>query len=295
MPMLEGKIHLPLAGDVSKKAAAGGALVIVSVIGVAYIRRMRNARTTNNSPSGGTAASAAGDTGMVTDPAGNQCTAVDESGYCPGSEQSIAYSQQAGSDTYDDGYDASDYGDVGAGYGGWAGSSYGGTGYYQDPDGNVCVTPLSNGYCPPVSSTGSTGSQYSSNEAWLTAAEQAMNSTALGEAAERIFAGLSVTTAQKDLFMEAVGLIGPPPQSYPPINTTDTSGQPAPAAKVTVPNVVNEYREVAFPKITAAGLKYTVQGTIAKGHSGIVSAQNPKAGTSVAKGSNVTLTVKQTK
>jgi hypothetical protein len=42
-----------------------------------------------------------------------------------------------------------------------------------------------------------------------------------------VLAGITVTTAQKNIFLEAVGVIGQPPGSYPtPIKTSDTSAQP---------------------------------------------------------------------
>jgi PASTA domain len=287
MAILDGKVKIPLMGDVPKKGAAIGAGIFALFIGVIYIRHRNNASTTNASPAGGTAAAAAGDTGLVTDPAGNQCVAVDpNSGYCPGTDQDQAYqSEQSGG--YNDAY--GDTGDVGD-----TGGSYGGAGLYVDPNGNTCTTPNADGYCPaPTGGATGTGSSYASNEAWLTAAESAMHAPALSGAAERIFAGLAVTNAQKDLFLEAVGLIGPPPQSYPAIHLKDTPGQPAKSEDVTVPTVTGQRRIEATAKLRAAGLSPTVTETqkVPAGKEAVVINTDPNGGAKVAKGSKVTVNV----
>jgi len=181
-------------------------------------------------------------------------------------------------------------------------SDYGGAYYPPSGTGNIIGTDQ---YGDPIygvgggSTTGSTGTTYSTNESWASAAENdlaAMNvsQSAAATAISRILGGLSVTKQQEDLFMEAVGLIGPPPGGYPqPIKLTDTAQHPG-ASKVSVPNVVGRDVEQASNTLHSAGLK--VIGP--KGVPGIlhiVTAESPKAGTMVSAGSTVTLSYKSEK
>lgn len=279
---LEGKVKIPLVGEVGKKPALIGGAVFAAFIGFMYIRHRNNASTTNASPGGGTAAGAAGDTGMVTDPAGNQCAALGASGYCPGTEQDLAFSDQAGYAGYDSG--------LGSGYGGYTGSGYGGQGLYVDPNGNTCAVPGPDGYCPTVNNPSSPG--YANNEQWLEAAEKAVPGSALHTAAARIFAGLSVTAAQKDVFLEAVGLIGPPPAGYPAIHLRDTKQHPE-KSKIAVPVVTGERRIEAAAKLRTAGLDPHVvtKGHIPAGKEAVVINTEPNGGEEVEKGTRVTVNV----
>lgn len=285
---LEGKIKIPLVGEVGKKPALIGGGIFAAFIGFMYIRHRNNAATTNASPAGGTAAAAAGDTGLVTDPAGNQCAAVDpSSGYCPGTEEDAAY-QASGGDNY------GSYGDSGlyGGGSGYVGSDYGGGGLYVDPNGNTCIQPNADGYCPSTGTGGGNG-QYSTNEQWLEAAEQAIPGGGISGAAQRIFAGLSVTANQKDVFMEAVGLIGPPPNGYPPIKLRDTKGHPSTTGKVPVPVVTGERRIEATAKLRTAGLDPRVVETkkVPVGKEAVVISTSPGGGEEVSKGTRVTVNV----
>jgi hypothetical protein len=79
---------------------------------------------------------------------------------------------------------------------------------------------------PPPTGAGS-GGPYTTNSDWATAAETALQDggTTLASAAlavSRVLGGLSVSSAQRDLFLQAVGILGQPPQGYPtPIKLTD--------------------------------------------------------------------------
>jgi PASTA domain len=330
--MLDGKIKLPGAGEVSKKAAAGGAFVVIGVLTIAYIRHARNASTTNANAAGGTAASATDNGTLVTDPAGNQCAAVNpDSGYCPGTEQDIAFSSQAGDDS--DAY--SEYGaggdDSGADYGIGGSAGYNpDTGLYTDPNGVTCETPLASGYCPstlggtsPVSGTGTCplGYTYSATQTGADGEIQATNGTGWCEpssspigqvpetkeqwiaqtakdlpgsaatfeiAAAKVFAGITVTTAQKQLFLEGVGVNPlPPGVTYPPIKTSDTSAQPG-TTKVKVPTLTGKRGEEARVIVEGLGFKYTQSpATTGKGKTTTVTSQSPGPGTSANKGSTV--------
>jgi PASTA domain len=285
--MAADDIRLPLVGEVPKKAAIGGAAVAVVIV-VIVIMRQRNAANAAGAANA-SSASASGESGMVTDPAGNQCAALDPgSGYCPGSPQDQAYQEQA---AYGG---VSDYG--GEGYGEY------GTGYVTDPAGNQCIAiDPATGYCPgynPVGAAGTGPGEYTTNDEWLEAAMSDVpgDQATIQAALAAVLGGLTVTTAQKNLFLEAVGINGQPPQGYPqPIKTSDTSGQPAPVARVTVPNVIGQEAVNAQQNLGEVGLKSTLTGPAFKaGLGGVrqITAESPKQGTKVNSGSSVKLTYK---
>jgi hypothetical protein len=303
---LEGKVKIPLMGEVSRKSAAIGATIFAAFIGVMYVRHARNAAATNASPAGGTAAGAAGSTDLVTDPAGNQCAAVDPgSGYCPGSSQDAAYQAEQGQ------Y----YGGLGAGYGSST-DQYGGL-VSNSPyvtgaactaaDGSPGVTD-SLGNCIPTG-TGTGGGTLpvvSSNpttaDGWIiqTAGELPGDAATFTTAAAMVFAGLTVTTAQKNLFLEGVGINPLPPGiTYPqPIKTSDTSGQPGGGnagtpGQATVPGVTGERATPAEIKVKAAGFKVMTEPSRNPAKIYTVTGQSPGGGTKAAKGSMVTLNVRE--
>jgi hypothetical protein len=232
------QIKLPGLGDVQKKYVIGGVVVGGLVAVVVFIRARNKAATTASANTSGAAGSS-----LVTDPAGNQCTSLDpNSGYCPGSPEDVAY-QESASGSYSN-LGASDYG--GYGYGGASGAGL----TVTDPAGNVCaaVNPAT-GYCPGTSqdlaAQGTTPattvpaspstSEPTTNSAWLTDALGVLpgGSSSANEAAlAGVLGGLTVTTAQKNIFLEAAGIIGRPPQGYPqPIKTSDTAAQPGSPGK----------------------------------------------------------------
>lgn len=286
MAALEGNVKLPGVGEVSKKKAAIGAGIVLLGLGIAYYRHAKNAASTNASPAGGTAAGAAGTTGQVTDPAGNVCAALDGSGYCPGSDQSNAWQSEQSGYYGSTGYDQ--YG----GYGGGGGSGVFPGGECSLPDGTIGQLDTL-GNCVPIGGGSGTGTTTSPTTAaqWVTATAPLVpgNASTFEAAAAKIFAGLTVTTAQKDLFLEGVGLNPlPPGVTYPPIKTSDTSGHPG-AGKVTVPKVVGLRAEDAGADITAAGLNPHVTPGTPHGKIGHITDQTPKGGQLATRGSTVTL------
>lgn len=83
----------------------------------------------------------------------------------------------------------------------------------------------------PTGAAGASG-VYSTNSDWAGAAESALENGGVTLdvstlAISRVLGGLTVTSQQRDYFMQAVGLLGPPPQGYPqPIKLVDTSTGP---------------------------------------------------------------------
>lgn len=199
MAILEGDVKLPGMGEVPKKYVVGGVVIGGGIAVIVYIRgRKASAANAANQ----TAAQAA-----VTDPAGNQCAAVDpNSGYCPGSPEDVAWQQNNA-----------------------GGSSLAGVPGVSS--GSVDTSGGSSGATAGGTSAG--GPQ--TNADWMAAALQVLpgGDTPENEAAlAGVLGGQTVTTAQKNIFLEAVGLEGQPPQGYPtPIKTSDTAAHPGPGTK----------------------------------------------------------------
>jgi Flp pilus assembly protein TadG len=272
-------VKIPGIGEVPRGAVIGGVAVVVGLV-VVYAYRQKSAAAT------AAANTATPATTMVTDPAGNQCVTVDPaSGYCPGTEEDEQYQEQEAS-SVGDAYDEYDTGED----------------LITDADGNQCVAlDPSTGLCPASeSTTGTATGTYTTNAQWVQAAEQQLGVTSTVQAAlGYVLSGAPVTAAQVQIFQEAVGLIGPPPQGYPPPNVTTPSTQssPAPAgATVTVPSVSGKrlYTQ-AVPSLTSAGLGYHVNISTSSAHEYTVLGQTPGAGTKVAKGTVVDLDVSQIK
>lgn len=253
--------HVPVIGNVNKKYLYWGIGGVVVIGGIIYWRHQSSAASTANTATTGSAASSF-------DP-----NAVD-----PNSPTGQTYAEESS-------------GDLGSfGYGGV--SDYGGS-YY----GNGDIVGYDQ-YGNPIYSTGITGNQtYTTNSEWATQAEDdlatmGVDSGTAATAISKILAGLPVTTQQQDLFMQAVGLDGQPPQGYPqPIKLTTTPSQPNPpttnANTVTVPNVAGQSAGVAHDLIVAAGLVPTAPS--AQKPEMKASGTNPKAGTKVKSGSKVTI------
>jgi len=214
-------IHVPGIGNVEKKYVIGGVLVGAGVGVIVYFRSKSKANAAAAStPAGGT----------VTDPAGNTCSVLDpNSGYCPGSPEDAAY-QESLSGSY------SGVGFNGGEFGGGTGISL--AGLVTDPAGNQCsaVNPAT-GYCPGSpqdiaaqgNGTGGTSGTVTTNTDWINEALGVIpgDQTTIRTALVDVLAGMTVTTAQKNIFTQAVGVLGPPPQGYPqPVKTSDTAAHP---------------------------------------------------------------------
>ena len=84
----------------------------------------------------------------------------------------------------------------------------------------------------PAPTGAGSGGVYTTNSDWAAAAESALETGGISLsvstlAISRVLGGLSVTHDQQDIFMQAVGLLGQPPQGYPtPIHLTDSGTGP---------------------------------------------------------------------
>jgi hypothetical protein len=270
----DSKVKLPGLGEVNKKTALIGGVGVAAVIAIGvwrYRQKAAAAQASATQQSNGAA--------VVTDPAGNECAQVDAlTGYCPGTPEDEQAQEQAaeGSSIGED-----------EGIGGEDG--YGGSELYTDPNGNQCYQPDADGYCPQTTTTGTgTGSSaVTTNDEWYQEVVAAFPT--YGAAIAGVLGGVTVTTAQKNQFLEAVGVFGQPPGGYPqPIKTSDTGGQPAPGTKVTVPNFVGSKAAEASEAAKGAGLKLS-GNNVPKGKTGTVISQTPKQGARVNTGTTVTV------
>ena len=263
-------VHLPGVGQVKKSYAIGGAALIVGIVGYAYYRRSK----------ANAAAAASSSTTSSTDTSGG----IDPATGIPYSQEGIdpstglPYSQEG----------------AGVGFSDTGGSYYGSgqiTGYDQ--------------YGNPIYSTGITGSnQFTTNSGWATQAENDLQAIGVdyataAQAISKVLAGLQVTTDQENLFMQAVGLDGQPPQGYPtPIKVVNTPAQPGggtgggtgggSTTKVRVPSLSRgETAGQMHNAIVAAGL--TPVAGAGQQADFVVSSISPAPGTEVNKGSRVVI------
>lgn len=263
------KVELPGVGEVKRSTAIIGGGVIVAIVGYVYIRNKR-----------AKAAAAGSTTGTVTDPAGNVCAALNpQSGYCPGSPEDQQYLQQQSAGT----------GGFGPGYG------QGGVGFgsfVTDAQGNTCtaIDPLT-GLCPVAGAIPGRTS-VTTNAEWVQEAELQLGQTSQVQAAlGYALSGQPVTQDQKNLFMEAVGLLGAPPQGYPPLNVVGGTHHPPPKSQVTVPYLIGERVENASSSLQALGLKAGIPNR-KPGIAYEVTKTSPARGTRVVTGSTVHLSIK---
>src|SRR5271169_634562 len=81
------QVKIPGIGDVDKKYVIAGVVVGGGVAVVVYVRAKKAGQAATNQTATQTA-------GVVTDPAGNTCSAVDpNSGYCPNTPEDTAWQQ----------------------------------------------------------------------------------------------------------------------------------------------------------------------------------------------------------
>lgn len=188
-------IKVPGLGELPKKYVIGGVVVAGGIVVIVYFRHKSSATAAAATDTTGTSA-----TGTTTDPSIDPATGIP---YAQ-EQQSSAIDPSTGIPFAEE-----------TGYG----SDYGGLGNYGSY-GTVNPNPL----------TGS--STITTNEDWIGAAESGIvpgSQATIAAAVTKILAGLPVTNAQRDIFLEAVGIIGNPPQGYPqPIKLKDTAAHPNP-------------------------------------------------------------------
>ncbi len=167
-----------------------------------------------------------------------------------------------------------------------SGSAYGtgtGGGYAGDPYGGG-----SYGTGGFSGTGGATGTDLTTREAWMAEAENILpngHSATVRSALLGVLGGLTVSSSDRSVFLEAVGVLGDPPGGYPnPIRVHDTTGHPAPG-KVTVPDVKGETFDRAQHRMVQAGL---VPRKV-KPDIHIVTGESPAAGSKVARGTTVHL------
>jgi PASTA domain len=255
-------IHVPVLGNMSKSSVFAGGLAAVAVGGYMWYRHQKKVAAAAASSAGG------------------------ESGYGYGG---LTVPASYGYGTYgygaNSGYYGYGFGPSGLGaYGG--GSGFYGYGYYGAGTGQ------------PVAQQATTNAQ------WSQAAMGAL--TAAGYNGETVLAALGqyllghpLTADQTTVVESAIAAEGYPPvpgaSGYPPAIQSNSpnggGGGGGGGTKVIVPNVVGLDQAQAYQVIGSTGLKPTGPAPI-KGKVHIVTAESPKAGSSVNKGSTVKLTSK---
>jgi hypothetical protein len=240
------KIKIPGLGEVPKKTALIAGAGAVGIIAIVAIRHKTSAGTTS-----GTASTTA-------------TTATDPNAVDPNT--GIPYSQEGGADVagYGSGYQIP-YGSGGAGYNA-GGSGFDAAGYPIGSEADLAWQNEQNG--TTVTGTGVT-TGITTNADWVTEAESGVipgSVSTISAAVSKVLGGLAVTTAQRDLFMEAVGVLGQPPQGYPqPIKLTDTPAQPAPAkTKTIVANGSEDLSQIAHANHTMGGILVTLNPYLSK-------------------------------
>jgi len=139
------------------------------------------------------------------------------------------------------------------------------------------------------------------NAQWMAEVETGLSSQGysasdIGQALAAYFASqpLGITsdgTSEYEIINLAVSEYGPPPSgSYPVLSGAGSASLPG-TGNVVVPNVVGRIDlNTAEGIITAAGLAAHAAGDNPAGNKGSVTSQDPAAGSTVSKGSSVTLT-----
>lgn len=268
----EGGAKLPGIGKVSKKW-----IIIVGAGSVVSIGYFLYRRSKNNAAAAASTAPAAADTTGQIDPL---------TGDIAGSEQD----QMDLANLQSGGYGSGMYG------AGAAGGYYAGTGALG-----------TSGVTPPVPGTGG----FTTNGQWAQQAEQdlggiGISQTALAAALGHYLTGQQLAGGEQSLVDQAIAEENYPPVAgpggYPPaMHTAPTgsgggtggggTGGGGTGTTVKVPNVVGQTVNAAHSALTHAGLSYNADTAKDKpGYVRKVSASNPKAGSSVAKGSHVGLT-----
>jgi hypothetical protein len=185
-----------IAGHKVKKSTATVAAAAAGLVIVVAVMRKRSA----------SAAASGSASGMVTDPAGNQCSALNPStGYCPGTAQDL----QAQADAS---------GAASLNSASQAGLSGGGS-YYVPSSGTG------------TSATGSAVPAFTDNASWAQYAETALGSNgsdAIAAALAKYLSGQPVTDAQQTTIEEAIAIANRPPVAGPGGNPPSMVLAPAP-------------------------------------------------------------------
>lgn len=162
-------VKIPVFGQVKKSYAIAGGVGIVAIGGYIIIRRR-----------GQSQAATASTSAMVTDPAGNTCTALGTSGYCPGTPQDLEAQQSLEQEGFLGGGGPGDTGTQGI--------------------------------------TGTTG--FTTNGEWVQAVEQQLSEEGTQESADTVTIALGkyvqgspLTPDQVTIVQQGIGL-----ENYPPVN-----------------------------------------------------------------------------
>jgi hypothetical protein len=149
--------------------------------------------------------------------------------------------------------------------------------------------------------TGTTGGPpFTSNAQWASYAESVMGSTgtdATAAALGHYLAGFNpITPDEQTLIDEAIAIAGPVPvpgtDGYPPSIHLGTGGTTG--GNVNVPNVIGQETDAGVRAITAAGL-VAKHPPLQPGKGSTITGESPAAGSQVASGSTVNLTIKEKK
>jgi hypothetical protein len=258
---MANEVTLPGVGKVKKSYAIAGGIGVV-VLAVIWYRQKKSA----SAAAGGTPAG----TGMVTDPAGNVCSALNPaSGYCPGTAQDMAYqANQLG-------YGGSAYGGGGGGYSYGTGASPSGTGTTPGPG------------------------SFTNNAEWASYCESVMGSNgsdAVAAALGKYLTGNQITTTQATIVDEAIAVGGYPPTNGPGgrppgLNVTSPGGGGGGGSNlITVPDLAGQSAGQAHNALLALGLVPVAPPSQKANYK--VWYTNPRAGSKVSRGTHVTIDTK---
>jgi PASTA domain len=267
-------IKLPGIGPVKTPYVIGGGALVLGIVGYAYYKH----RQSESSAATGTGTDNSADTstdpyppdgttGNPTDPDSTD----PNTGETYGDEGQIATSEDYGVGGSD--YDAS-------------------TGEYYDPaDG---LYDLSSPYSP---TTGSSGAAITTNAAWSQAVTTGLeqlgyNPLTVAEALGLYLDNKPLSASEAQIIQVATAEYGNPPVGTYAILPAPVGTSPA-TSKVKVPNLVGSKAATAQTTLNGLGLK-SAGDSVPKGKTGTVISQSPKSGSTVAKGSTVTVKLKIT-
>jgi PASTA domain-containing protein len=270
-------IKIPGVGPVDKKKALAIGAAVAAAIVVVVIRRK-------------SAASAAAAT-----PAATDTTGIDPATGIPYADEQSSNDlvDPATGVPYADEQNGLTSFDTGSGDSALSSSNFDAAGYPIGSEADLAWQAQQDG--TSVSGSNPT-TAITSNSQWLAAAEAQLGDTsAITQALTKVLGGVAVTSAQQQIFMEAVGIIGQPPGGYPTINLTSTPAQPTPTAPgggtVTVPNVKGMSANNGLAALSRVGLVGHLNVTRNPKDTYTIKGQTPGGGAKAAKGSTVDLDI----